>query len=370
LTEAGVVASLTNLAAIGMVTCNSITIANNVISSTGRNTISQGIDIEGSGTGPNTQVSITGNTFYRLGTIAIDVEGYTGALPAGNNVVITANTMYETGFGHASTVGQQAIYIGSGSHFLISGNVITSTMGSAIKSITLGAVSIIGNTIFNASKDQASYPINVQGNGLVVEGNFINMSTTSFGMILGTTTTGFVVSNNIFSNSKSGSDAMIIYGNDGTISDNTVSGTSGLPLRLKSAASDISVIGNSFDDGALSINNEGATGVTISSNILSGTIVTAAGAQPSQIVVNNQGFNPVAKSTYTACASVCTYTNNDGYDETFDLSAVNGISAWTCNGQTASILLGNVICTVPPGGTMVITWTVTAPTFNKVPLVA
>ena len=113
------------------------------------------------------------------------------------------------------------------------------------------------------------------------------------------------------------------------------------------------------------------------SNTITGNDFSAATASPKivyygtlDIVTNNIGINPVASSTYTACASVCTYTNVDGYDETFMLSAINGMSAWTCNAQAMPITLTDVVCPLAPGGVITITWTVTAPTFNKVPLVA
>lgn len=322
-------------------------------------------------------VTISGNTISNDGQYGIQLSGSASANCGMENIDVTGNSI--VGVTNVGGVGVGIQMSGTSAPFkniILDNNIVKQIYGACISSTsgTYTQLSITGNQLTQCGNEGIQLGVNTPTyTNLIINNNNIQNVVSHSIDVLGAT--NFVISGNTATSPSAGDCvALRATSTEGIISNNSCTGfsnASGTGIFL--VASDTYIVvsnnlvtsyGTALKDASSSDFNNfvGNTMQTVSST------VSTVGTH--DLITNNLGFNPVAKSTYTACASVCTYTNVDGYDETFDLSAVNGISAWTCNGQTASILLGNVICTVPPGGTMVITWTVTAPTFTKVPLVA
>ena len=82
-----------------------------------------------------------------------------------------------------------------------------------------------------------------------------------------------------------------------------------------------------------------------------------------------QGITPVqATDTVTAGASVWTYTNTRGFDETLVLTTVNGISAISYRGTAGfPITVKAYPFYLAPSDTIAVTWVTTAPVFTRYP---
>lgn len=324
-----------------------------------------GIDLENGGASSR-NIVISGNTFYQTGNDGIHASG------GGNGVAITGNDIFESG--HATKA--DGININSGgTGYTITGGVINSTTGSAIAtSSSTNVVAIAGVVIFNASFDQSTVSVLINSPYTTFSGSTI-IETHSAGLSLGSTAIGSTITGDVFKSIPVTVVALSVGASQVTISNSrfaksSAAGAGSAEIKTSGTVSNILIEGNVLTSAATSIQLQTSeTFITVTGNSMNGTIGVSTPVA-SNMITENQGFNPVAPSTYTACASACTYTNVDGYDETFTLLAINGISAWTCNGHAMPITLTDVTCTIAPGGSQVITWTVTAPTFTKVPLVA
>ena len=343
-------------------TASNITITANVITKPGGNGIRvSGPTIGGSSTVAN-GVSIVANVISSSANNGIYVfprAGYTAT-----EITIDSNTLRQ--------VGGNGIYASNASQVAVTGNTVISNSGQGIQLVTVTNWIISSNSIYQPTASGIN--IASSSSGSIVGNSIVSPGANNHGITL--SSGNVAVTGNTITLTNTGGNAIAIQSgvNNVAITGNYLTGlTSEAAVSPKGTNLDIVVSYNQFvswlygiresagDDYGTYIGNDMKITVTTPISNIVGT---------HDFIENNQGYNPVAVSTYTACASVCTYTNVDGYDETFTLLAINGISAWTCNGHAEPITLTDVTCTIAPGGSQVITWTVTAPTFTKVPLVA
>lgn len=121
-------------------------------------------------------------------------------------------------------------------------------------------------------------------------------------------------------------------------------------VTIAGASFDATFVGGKFSGNGAILNNGG-------NNLLQFGLVAGV------------SYPAVAATTFTAGASPFTYTNTSGSAQVVTLKTPNGISAISYNGQTGYPITGFAYAFyLGPGDTMTITWAVTAPVFNVVPV--
>ncbi|MFF8942848.1 right-handed parallel beta-helix repeat-containing protein [Streptomyces sp. NPDC014864] len=225
-----------------------VTIANNVINSTGLSGICLTIPNPSGGYSANSRnISITGNTIERpAADSGIRVLGYSGATV--DQVVITGNSI----LGNAADTAN-GIHVEYCSRPVVTGNTVYSMGSTGIYNNYSDGGSINGNTV----RSSKSNGINInQSTGTTVSGNNVDTTTTNHCIFVGSS-------------------------NDFLITGNRTTNAAGAGIRLGASATDGMVTNNRIIKGT-SVNgitgDSTATGSTVALNDLTGNGWSAATA--------------------------------------------------------------------------------------------
>lgn len=331
------------------------------------NTASHALYIGSGSSGPS---DITDVTFMNYDASAI-ADANTGGTTIERSIFLNAATTTSAAIDSSGTDTIVSMnYISGGYGLYLHGSnqsaLDNTIIATGIDAGQASAIIIEGNHLVGSGAPTSIYGPEDAGSYFAISGNVITDGTISTKITSAYTNgeTQSVISNNVIYATTSASTfstlfGIEIYGHSNIL----VSGNQIYNFSGSSQGGIYIAQGNLVTPSHLLI---------IGNSLLNDTVAIDFNTSPtSSEIISNQGYNPVATSSVTAGASVWTYTNNDGYDEVMQLSTAGGISAETCNGVSGwSITVGTSSCTLPPGGTMVVTWATTAPVYEKVPLFA
>jgi hypothetical protein len=356
----------TNHNCISLVSSSYSVIEDNSCTGSGTN----GIAVENLGAGIAQNIVIARNVIAGTVNAGVVIYQQSTGVDSGRNVTITGNII--------SKPATNGIAIDSGQQISVTGNTIVGAAGPAIilpNAVVYDTILITGNIITNF----ATNGVELDGTApqTVITNNVMeDLLTGGRGILVNGATADCIISGNVVeaAASNTASDGILFTSsasNNCLIGGNSLLGiaTKGTAIYIHVAQTGTVVQGNMIDSWAVGIKDDNSADFNVydSNSVRSSVTTPFSLAGVNDLVANNIGYNPVAPSTYTACASVCTYTNVDGVGESFRILAANGITNLTCEGVAVLIFNTNTLCIIQPRGTMVITWAGAAPTFNKVP---
>jgi len=158
---------------------------------------------------------------------------------------------------------------------------------------------------------------------------------------------------------------------------------SGIVLRgVRPIWDGVTIVGNTIKDTQASptqyfdihLASVNYSNLTITGNTLgrtrNGTLVfLAVNPLKTWIITANPGFNaqPV-RGPITACATPCTYVNNDAYMEQIELITIGDMTAFTCRGIANIIQVDAISPVLNTLETCIFTYVLTAPTYDVLPM--